>query len=275
MFGSSEDVNGSPMTNVLVRITGASRSTIKTFFLDTVYSGTERNNAEYYVKVATKCISDWKSFDKVAGIVIDNTGSVKNARELMMSTYPRLVASQHQAHVADLLMSDIGEIPWISEVIRTFSGLAFFYRKHRRVKESLLQRIGKYNAEIRRRTGQSAALRDGQMLSSERNETSMFNNTEGTFTYTDAPENMPPHSDGSSTAIESVRKDGLRADQLRLMHLPSEGYVELQNVIEMVWNRKKAHLISLWKMKPKPLALTKIMILLAHRSFIQFRRLQS
>lgn len=56
MFDSSEDFHGSPMTNMLIRIMGLSRSNIRTFLLCTFYTGAERCDAQHYIKMAEEVI---------------------------------------------------------------------------------------------------------------------------------------------------------------------------------------------------------------------------
>ncbi|KAI0557194.1 Ribonuclease H-like protein [Gracilaria domingensis] len=150
MFDSSEDVNGSPMTNLLARTMGKSRRDIRTFFLCTVYTGHESCAADHYMRIAEKTISEWIGIDKLVAVVTDNTESVKKARESVMNSNIGVVASQDQAHVADRLMADIGEIDWIDGAIKTVSAIAVFCRRHRRLKPRLLQKMKEYNAAVSR-----------------------------------------------------------------------------------------------------------------------------
>ncbi|KAI0558956.1 hypothetical protein FGB62_176g08 [Gracilaria domingensis] len=217
-FDSSEDINGSPMTNVL------------------------RCNALYYAKIAKQIINEWIGMEKVAGIVTDNTGSVKSARETLTRYFQGVVASQDQAHVADLLMSDIGEVPWIRDVIQTISELVVLYRKHRRVKEVLLEKIRDYNSALRQKSRKNIVQSEDHVQSNDVNQTGQpalaaetgVNRLSGSNSnvHTRRSETLLGHAgpsegnDGDQIANES------RNEVLLLLHLPSEGYREVQNVID-------------------------------------------
>ena len=56
MFDSSEDVNNSPVTHFLFRVMVGPRHSIKTFFLSSVYSVTNKTNAKYYRERAFEVI---------------------------------------------------------------------------------------------------------------------------------------------------------------------------------------------------------------------------
>lgn len=116
MFDSSNDRNGPPVTNVLVRVMSTVHYYNVTFFLQYLYSGTSRTNSSYYLSIANSVLDNWLDREKVVVIVTDNTGNVKNAQESFMHNTFRAVASKDQAHVADLVMQDIGELQWIKRM---------------------------------------------------------------------------------------------------------------------------------------------------------------
>ena len=141
MFDSSEDVNQSPVTHFLVRVMVGPRLSIKTFFLASTYSGTSRTTADYYRDRAFEVIGKWFDIRRLVGVVTDNTSNVKNAREFIMNNTYGVVASQDQAHVADRLMEDIGEIAWISETLDAIVSVSVYIRRFRKVKEKVNQLI--------------------------------------------------------------------------------------------------------------------------------------
>lgn len=152
-------------------------------------------------------------------MVTDNTGSVKNAREILMKRNFRLIASQDQAHVADRLMVDIGEIEWIKEALDTVSGLVVFYRKYRRLQERLLRMMRLHNACIRARKSP----------------------TSDTVREREEPHSTDQRVAGQCTVAEvrvaSTSTTGhdlnraLEDEELHLMNLPLEGFPHLQGEV--------------------------------------------
>ena len=149
MFYSAEDFNQAPITNVLVRLTGPSRANVKTYYLTTAFTETAKSNTAMYKSICDRAVKEWIGYEKLAGIVTDNTSNVKKAREEMMNEHVRLVASQDQAHVADKLMQDIGTISWISDVIKTVSRIFVHYRRYRKVKIRITQKMKEKNNQLR------------------------------------------------------------------------------------------------------------------------------
>lgn len=59
-----------------------------------------------------------------------------------MRSYPLLVASKDQSHVADRLMEDIGEIRWISETLSTIAGISVYVCRFQKLKEKVVDSTG-------------------------------------------------------------------------------------------------------------------------------------
>ena len=149
MFDGSEDVNDCPMVNVLLRVMGNSRIRTSTCVLTTVYTGYDTVNVDYYLKMTENELEDFGGFKYVTGVVTDNTGSVKNAREILESKYPRLVASQDQAHVADRLMADFGKLPWIRDIHEKLSTISSILKRYRKIRAKMMEFIKQNNAASR------------------------------------------------------------------------------------------------------------------------------
>lgn len=122
------------------------RISIKTFYLSSVYSGTTRINAMYYHNCAYKVISEWFDIKILVGVVTDNTGNVKNALEMIMAEHFGVVTLQDQAHVADRLMEDIGEIQWIADTINAIVSISVHIRRFQKLKEKVKQLIQEWTA---------------------------------------------------------------------------------------------------------------------------------
>lgn len=142
-------MNQSHLTNFLLRVTVGPRATIKIYFLGSVYSGIRKTNAVYYKEEALRMLSKWVTVDRIVGVVSDNTGNVKNAREMIMKENFGLIASQDQAqaHVADRLMGDFGDLEWISETLDKVSFVSVNVRRSRKLREMLSERIAAWSLQ--------------------------------------------------------------------------------------------------------------------------------
>lgn len=147
MFESSED--GAPVINVLVLTMDDTRTSVRTCFLTSVCIIVEKTTAEYYTKMARKIIDDWLDPVRIFGIVTDNTSNVRNARNEIMFTTGRMISSQDQAHICDILIGNIGEIDWVREPLKMISKVAVFFRRYRKRKEFLSIKNEQYNATKR------------------------------------------------------------------------------------------------------------------------------
>ncbi|KAI0558621.1 hypothetical protein FGB62_198g00 [Gracilaria domingensis] len=98
------------MTNLLVRTIGKSRGDSRSFFLYPVSTVHEGYTADHDRRIAEKKISKWVVIEELVAMVTDNTESAKVARECFMNVNDGVLASQDEAHVADRLMVDIGDI---------------------------------------------------------------------------------------------------------------------------------------------------------------------
>ena len=139
MCDGATDVNGAPMINVPVRLTGKRRVDTKTFFLTSLYTGYDTCTAKYYVAAIEKFMEEFNIGHGLAAVVTDNTSCVRNSREFIMRKHGRVVSSQDQAHVADKLFEDFGEIPWIKGVLSTVSAIGSDLRRYRKLRAKLIE----------------------------------------------------------------------------------------------------------------------------------------
>ena len=81
-------------------------------------------------------------------MVTDNTSSVRNARERIERKYGRAVSSQDQAHAADKLLEDFGEISWIKGVLGKVLSIGSDIRRFRKLRAKLIELMRGYNRRI-------------------------------------------------------------------------------------------------------------------------------
>ena len=137
----------------------------------------------------------------------DNTGNVKNAREFMMENTYSAVASQDHAHVADRLMEDIGEIPWISETLDAIVSVSVYVRRFRKLKERVNELIQLHSIRLKS-TGSSSA----------------------TFPLTD-------ELFRAQIGVEPGEHDSRKVSRPEaLLNLAEEGYSDLQSVVNSLTN---------------------------------------
>ena len=103
------------------------------------------------MKLVKETISEYLFGKSLAGVVTDNTGSVRNARETPARELGLVVSSQDQAHVADRLMGDIGNISWTCEVIQTVSLIGRTLRRCRKLRAKVLEIVSELNKAVRER----------------------------------------------------------------------------------------------------------------------------
>lgn len=148
MFDGWQDVNFAPVVNVLIRTISTNRTTCRTYFVGMVHTGSEACTAQKYVRIVEEVMEEYGGMDRVAGVVTDNTSSCRVARDTLESKYPHLVASQDQAHVADLLMKDIGDIQWVEEALETVAPISSVLRSHPKMHQRVRALVDNYNREV-------------------------------------------------------------------------------------------------------------------------------
>ena len=90
-----------------------------------------------YITVVENVIAKFGGMHRICAITSDSAQCCVNAKNAVMRAYPKLVGVQDQAHVADLLMKDVGSVGWIKEVLEKVS----FTSKCVRGKKKLLARF--------------------------------------------------------------------------------------------------------------------------------------
>lgn len=88
MFDSPENINGFPVTNFLVRVMLASIFSTTTYNLTSLFSSTQKAQADYYFDAVRKLIDNWSLIERIFGVVTDNNASMKNASERLINSLP-------------------------------------------------------------------------------------------------------------------------------------------------------------------------------------------
>ena len=147
VFDGWDDVNRSSVVNVLLRV--ESKSTMKSFFLDSVFTGYAKVGATEYVKIIEKVMGDFGGLKRVCGIASDSARACVNARNALARKYPGLIGMQDRAHVADLLMKDIGKLDFVSDIIDKVNMLVVETRDKRKLLSFLRKAVKRENSRLR------------------------------------------------------------------------------------------------------------------------------
>lgn len=151
IFDGWDDVNSAPVINVLLRTepNGSMRSRV--FFLRTIYPGHKSMTASQYYREIETVLTDFCSFSNICAITSDNTSACRNARALCEANNDGVVSVNDQAHIADLLMEDIGKIPWIKAVIDKVAAVNADLHRHRKMKVLFTEEQVKWNSLYEKR----------------------------------------------------------------------------------------------------------------------------
>lgn len=139
MFDGATDVNGSPMVNLLVRLTGKVRVDTKTFFLTKDYTGCDTCAVDYYVGIRENVVHDSSLSSIFAPLVTDNTSCVQETRDLFMASLGRVISIQDQAHAADMRMEDLGDITWIRKTLSSLSNIGSVLRRLQKPRRKVVE----------------------------------------------------------------------------------------------------------------------------------------
>ena len=155
MFDGREDINGSAVVNVMFRVTSSLVSGTATFLLDSLYTRDEKVDAEKYVEIIERVMSSFQgqrhsAFAGVNGIFSDRAQACVKAKTLLASKHVGMVMVQDQAHAADLLMSDLGKITWVEEVLSKVNNIVQALRSNRKLLSRYKDLIDVYNADLKR-----------------------------------------------------------------------------------------------------------------------------
>ena len=155
MFDGWKDINRSAVVNVMFRVTSSLVSGTATFLLESVYTRDEKIEAEKYVEIIERVMSSFQgqrhsAFTGVNGIVSDSARACVKAKNLLACKHVGLVMVQDQAHVADLLMSDLGKITRVEEVLSKVNNIVQALRSNRKLLSRYKDLIDAYNADLKR-----------------------------------------------------------------------------------------------------------------------------
>ena len=153
MFDGWEYINGNALVNVTFRVTSSLVSGNATLLLDSVYTKDEKVDAERYVEIIEKVMSSFQGqrhspFTGVNGIVSDSAGACVKAKNALASKHVGIVMIQDQAHAADLLMSNLGTLCLIEEVLSKVNSLVQALRNNRKLLSRYRDLVDFYNVEL-------------------------------------------------------------------------------------------------------------------------------
>ena len=124
VFDGWSDSTYATFWNVLLRTEASGlRSVRKIFFLESVFTSDEKVGADGYVPILEEVMGKFGGM-RICAVTSDSAQCCQNARKALTRKYPKLVGVQDQAHVANLCMQDIGNIPWVKQVLGTVTWIA-------------------------------------------------------------------------------------------------------------------------------------------------------
>ena len=149
IFDGWEDVTGASVVNILLRTDQGTDLTRKIIFLDSVFTGVERMDSDAYARLIEGVMSRFGGLSRICAVTSDSATACVNAKSAIMTAYPFVVSVPDQAHLADLLMKDIGKVPWVKHILDKVAVIAKETRGKRKLLARLKENIEAYNAKIR------------------------------------------------------------------------------------------------------------------------------
>ena len=86
-------------------------------------------NVEYLCEIIDEVIKD-VSEENVVQIVTDNAANYVAARKLLMERHPHIFWTPCAAHCIDLMLEDLGKLPWIKKIIEQGRSVCKFIYNH-------------------------------------------------------------------------------------------------------------------------------------------------
>lgn len=120
-----ENVNREHLVNFLVVIGGM------TLFLDSKMIGSTNQTADNQAKMVQTVLEPYGGVESFAAVASDNTASCMN--DIICNANPGIVSLNDQAHVANLLFSDVCKIKFIVSAIDSCSTMSSYIRNHQYV----------------------------------------------------------------------------------------------------------------------------------------------
>lgn len=118
------DIRRRHMINILVS------SCLGTYFLRAVDAGRggERITGEWIYRHIRQAIIEVGP-ENVVQVVTDNASNCKRMGEMVEEEFPSIVWTPCAAHCMDLMMEDIGRLPWVRPIIADATRITTFFRK--------------------------------------------------------------------------------------------------------------------------------------------------
>ena len=158
MFDGLEDINGKAAVIVMFRVTSSLVSGTA-LLLDIVYTKDEKVDVEKYVGIIEKVMNSFQGqryspFTGVNWIISDIPRMRVKAKTLLASKHVGIVMIQDQAHAADLLVSDLGKLSSIEEVLSKVNSIVQALRNNRKLLSQYRDLVDVYNLELKRNKDQ-------------------------------------------------------------------------------------------------------------------------
>lgn len=147
VFDGWEDINASPVVNVLLHTEETVDRGKCVFFLKTLYPGSTTMTAEQYQLQVASVMEEFGGHNRVCAVTSDNTSACLIARKMYAEKYSQVVSVNDQAHVADLLMEDVAKLPWMAKVVKAVNSIASELHRHRKLTEKYRQVMEEYNEQ--------------------------------------------------------------------------------------------------------------------------------
>ena len=108
IFDGWDDNTGASVVNVLFRTDGGTENTCKILFLDSVFTGVDRMDSTAYVRLVEDVTEKFGGLKRICAVTSGSATVCVNEKNAIMNAYPHVVSVPDQAHIADLLMKDVG-----------------------------------------------------------------------------------------------------------------------------------------------------------------------
>lgn len=137
------------VVNVLLRTEGCSPNEGRsTYFLESAFSTDEKVGAEAYVRIVESFMEKYGGMERICGVTSDSAQCCRNAKRALTRKYHQLVGIQDQAHVANLCMQDIGDLPWIKAGLDRVEAVATVTKNKIKLRARIFEAIDAYNKTI-------------------------------------------------------------------------------------------------------------------------------
>ena len=101
----------------------------KAMFIDGTDTSGEQKDAQY-IAAEIKCHIQQLGAENIVQVVTDSAGNCAAARSVLADDFPTIAFLPCSAHCLDLLLEDIGKLPWASDIIRKGHTIMKFITNH-------------------------------------------------------------------------------------------------------------------------------------------------